>query len=489
MSVSIGYPWRPNEALSEPKALASPDVRAFQRVWQRQRTRLEELEILGVFQERLARQWSIETGVLERLYDLSRGLTVTLIEQGFHASLIAHGDATMSGERLVEILEDHREGLDMVMDLIGGARDLSVGWIKELHALFTRHQAATDSVTPTGRRVTVPLLRGAFKQHPNNPLRRDGLLHEYCPPEHVSAEMERLLAGYHALPPELPEVRAAWLHHGFTQIHPFQDGNGRVARALASFELIRAGLLPLLVERDDRDTRYIPALEAADRGDLEPLVTFIADCMSRVLLRACAEAELLISSKRDLRDILRAGRKKVEARTRRIADALVEEERLRVLEDLLRGLFEAFRTEITGEFPEVHVSVRTPTPPHGRRMFHHQILQLAHHRDYGVSINAPRTWAWMRLQTERERTEIVASIHGLSGPSVGMWALDAWLIHEPFEHHNEEKLEEEMLEVLFLDLEPLLLTSDEDLTHQRSRIGAWFEQLRVQAAAQWIQFL
>src|SRR5690606_5454992 len=130
--------------------------------------------------------------------------------------------------------------------MIRGERPFTTGWVKELHALFTRHQTTTDAITPTGQPIHVSLVRGAYKPRPNNPLRRDGLVHEYCPPEHVSAEMERLIEIYHALPPELPEVRAAWLHHRFTQIHPFQDGNGRVARALASFEFIRAGLLPLL---------------------------------------------------------------------------------------------------------------------------------------------------------------------------------------------------------------------------------------------------
>ena len=37
------------------------------------------------------------------------------------------------------------------------------------------------------------------------------------------------------------EVEAAWLHHRFTQIHPFEDGNGRVARALASLVFIPDG--------------------------------------------------------------------------------------------------------------------------------------------------------------------------------------------------------------------------------------------------------
>lgn len=53
-----------------------------------------------------------------------------------------------------------------------------------------------------------------------------------------------------------PEVEAAWLHHRFTQIHPFQDGNGRIARLLASLVFIKAGWFPLVVTRDDRANSF-----------------------------------------------------------------------------------------------------------------------------------------------------------------------------------------------------------------------------------------
>src|SRR5260221_6025916 len=72
-----------------------------------------------------------------------------------------------------------------------------------------------------------------------------------------------------------PEIESAWLHHRFTQIHPFQDGNGRVARALASLVAIRAGWFPLVIRRQDR-VEYIGALERADEGELLPLVNLFS---------------------------------------------------------------------------------------------------------------------------------------------------------------------------------------------------------------------
>jgi Fic family protein len=48
---------------------------------------------------------------------------------------------------------------------------------------------------------------------------------------HVAAEMDKLVELHreHRAAGVAPEVESAWLHHRFTQIHPFQDGNGRVA--------------------------------------------------------------------------------------------------------------------------------------------------------------------------------------------------------------------------------------------------------------------
>ena len=79
--------------------------------------------------------------------------------------------------------------------------------------------------------------------------------------------MDRLLAMHreHGQRGVAPEVEAAWLHHRFTQIHPFQDGNGRVARALATLVMIRAGWFPLVVTDAGR-ADYIEALEIADGG-------------------------------------------------------------------------------------------------------------------------------------------------------------------------------------------------------------------------------
>ena len=122
----------------------------------------------------------------------------------------------------------------------------------------------------------------------NNPTRPDGVLHQYCSPEHVDSELDNLLTwcGEYVENPGVyhPLVVAAWLHHQFAQIHPFANGNGRVTRALTTWHLVQHDYPPIVVTRDDRND-YIDALEAADDGDLTPLVEFTARLHRRSVLQ------------------------------------------------------------------------------------------------------------------------------------------------------------------------------------------------------------
>ena len=81
-----------------------------------------------------------------------------------------------------------------------------------------------------------------------------------------------------------PIVRTAWLHHRFICIHPFEDGNGRVARALVLLDLLKAEYAPLVVDRTVREGD-IATLDAENLGDLRPLIRFFAE-LEKVALRA-----------------------------------------------------------------------------------------------------------------------------------------------------------------------------------------------------------
>jgi hypothetical protein len=243
------------------------------------------------FNARLSREWAIETGLIERVYTLDRGTTVLLIEQGIDAALIPRTSTDLPVQELVQILRDHEEAIEALLDFIGNQRELSLSFIHELHSLLLRHQETTLALDQFGNYARLPLRRGAWKLWPNNPLRADGALHEYCPPEQVQGQMEELLRLHreHAVTGVSPELQAAWLHHRFTQIHPYQDGNGRVARALATLVLLKHGWFPLVVRDADR-WPYLSALEQADAGDLAPLTHFFAAIEEYAFRRAASLA-------------------------------------------------------------------------------------------------------------------------------------------------------------------------------------------------------
>lgn len=159
---------------------------------------------------------------------------------------------------------------------------LTVAKVQELHLRVTRDQRTVMGLNAEGRPVYLPMPHGVFKDRPNNPRRPDGRVHEYCPPDRVPDEMARLLTILSEAP-EDPVVRAAWLHHGLSCVHPFADGNGRLARTLASAPLVAGGLPPLEVMDQDRERLYLPALRAADAGDLTPFVRFIEAQVERAV--------------------------------------------------------------------------------------------------------------------------------------------------------------------------------------------------------------
>ncbi len=280
--------WEPITGLDDNWGhLVSRELSPLAAVWNEQRESLSETESLNEFNEQLAREWAIETGILESLYTLDRGVTQLLIERGIHETLISHSSTDRPPELVAALIHDQKEAVDWLFEFVESERPFAESFIKEIHALITRSQLTAAGRDHLGRRTEIPLRRGVYKLRSNNPTLADGAVHEYCPPEQVTVEMERLIEFHDRYLEEemAPEVLSAWLHHRFTQIHPFQDGNGRVARALASLVLIRAGWFPLVIHRDQH-TEYIDACESADRGDLAPLVDLFAAAQRKAFTSA-----------------------------------------------------------------------------------------------------------------------------------------------------------------------------------------------------------
>ena len=136
--------WHPIEDLPTGyEAMASTELRALSEVWLEQRESLQDSTALRRFNEQLQRQWAIETGVLERLYSLDRGITTLLIERGIDSNLIPDEATDRDPSLVAAMIQDQEAAIDWVFEVIRGERPLSTSFIKELHALMTRHQTTT----------------------------------------------------------------------------------------------------------------------------------------------------------------------------------------------------------------------------------------------------------------------------------------------------------------------------------------------------------
>ena len=77
------------------------------------------------FIEKLYRRWSIETGVIEGIYHLDRGITETLVEQGIVADYIERQGTDREPAEVVRIIRDHETAVDFIGDWIENGRPLS----------------------------------------------------------------------------------------------------------------------------------------------------------------------------------------------------------------------------------------------------------------------------------------------------------------------------------------------------------------------------
>lgn len=273
--MAINLPWRSVEPLPElngdvASLLATIDD--LRRVWD-EALRLAAPEEVEEARKRSLRRHAIETGIIERLYDLTWGVTEALVAEGLTVDAAAH-EGGISQDTLA-IIRDQYSALDYLADACRGGVDLSLHFIRELHVLITRHQQVYDGQDQFGRVIPVRLAHGEWKTQANFAVRDEGGRVEFAPPEQVQSEMELLLTGYKEAEGAHPIIRAAWLHHRFISIHPFADGNGRVARALTLLVLLQSRYAPLVVDRRQRSD-YIGGLESANDGDLRPLIRFFA---------------------------------------------------------------------------------------------------------------------------------------------------------------------------------------------------------------------
>lgn len=448
----VSHAWEPITDLPQDwEAIARPDLTQMLELWQREQASLRDPGKVALFSERLARLWSIETGVLEHLYTVDRGVTETLVERGLEA-LETFSSTGRIERHVAALIQDQRAALDFVFSYIKDERPLTLSYIKELHQLLLRRQEFAEAVDTSAKKVRTALIRGDWKKLPNNPVTTNGSIHEYCPADFVQDEMETLLRlhGEHERHAVRPEVEAAWLHHRFAQIHPFQDGNGRVARALATMLFVKHGFLPLVIRRDNRET-YLRALEAADAGSLAPLVNLFANIQTEDLEDAVTF----------IREIRGAGIARIASAAAEAAKRRMQRDEESVVATTERLVVAAQRRlsevayELGAAFRESGVTLSTTVQTNeaeNESWWNHQIVEAAREYRYFAALSQRRGWVRLSLRV----------------PTIGV---PRWHIVVSF--HHKESRSGLMAAVVFLtgtelglgDPRPVILGSDREFTY------------------------
>ena len=483
---TVGHAWDfISDYEVDPADLAQPELKHLAVVWQDQRERLETQDSFVRFNERLHREWAIETGLIERLYSFDRGVTQPLIERGIDAALIPHGDGRQP-ESVAAMIKDHEAAVESIFQFVRGERILSASYVREMHALMTRNQEWVEAVDAQGRLGRVKLMHGEYKRTPNNPHQPDGSIHEYCPPVHVAAEMDRLIVLHHSHDGIPPEVEAAWLHHRFTQIHPFPDGNGRIARALATLVFVKAGWFPLVVRNEGR-ARYLDALELADRGDLRELVKLFATLQKGEFVKALSIARTVLHTV-SAEHAIGAVRDQLQRRR----DALLEEwnqarniaHQLRAeAERRLREVYAELQRQMSSLLKDAAFFVDGATD-HGERShyFAAQIIESAKQLEYYANRETYRSWTRLVMEnTDADRTELLVALHGLGQEFQGVLACAAVCFQRTATEAGERQVTpgEPVCDGVFQ------INYKEPIEEARGRFLAWLEPSLVRAVGLW----
>jgi Fic family protein len=180
-------------------------------------------------------------------------------------------------------IKGHHEALNYLLGIVRQQAPLTEAAVRELYEILLVEPYAVDAVTFDGRSTNRHIIPGQYKSMPNHVRTRTGEVHYYASPEETPAKMADLMAWYRRETDKNerhPLILAATFHYQFVTIHPFDDGNGRMARLLMNLILMQAGFPPVVIPLDAKN-EYLHALEQADADNA--LTSFI-DLIGQSLL-------------------------------------------------------------------------------------------------------------------------------------------------------------------------------------------------------------
>ena len=143
---------------------------------------------------------------------------------------------------------------------------LTQNFIRALHKTLLREDYTVYRNLPGGQVTGYIIHAGQYKTRPNSVITRYGDRFDYASPEETPALMADLVDWYNTAEQSgkfTPVELAAIFHYRYIRIHPFEDGNGRMARLMSNYILARHGY-PMIVVRSRKKNEYLEALHKTD---------------------------------------------------------------------------------------------------------------------------------------------------------------------------------------------------------------------------------
>ena len=230
--------------------------------------RLREEAVLKTLTADVVKSSEIEGEILDK--DQVRSSIARRL--GMDAAALPSADRNVEGvvEMMLDATQKYKEEL---------TQDRLFGW----HA----------SLFPTGRSGMRKIIVGAWRDKKSGPMQvvsgpegRERVHYEAPVAGRLDAEMQEFLKWFNGADDTDPVLRAALAHLWFVTIHPFEDGNGRIARAIADMSLARSEestqrfysmSAQIRIERN----AYYDILESTQKGDLDitPWMEWFLGCL------------------------------------------------------------------------------------------------------------------------------------------------------------------------------------------------------------------
>lgn len=226
-------------------------------------------EIEGRVMQKLKLEWNYNSNAIEG-NKLSYGETTALLMHGI----------TAKGKPLKDHLDirGHNKALEYLDTIIKDDRDFTEADVRGLHEVILGESYDSPAQTAEGLPTSKHIQIGKYKSMPNHVQTITGAIHYYATPEETPAKMTDLMNWYEATKEAgiHPVITAALFHHRFVAIHPFDDGNGRMARILMNLILMKNGYPPVVIKTDNKES-YYALLSQADAGEDLPFIEHIVE--------------------------------------------------------------------------------------------------------------------------------------------------------------------------------------------------------------------